>query len=423
MDVVAPLAVIFVLGMIILGACAQRAGDADSTWLRNVLFAAFILRVGAATMFATIPATRVFHDDAEGYERLGMAVASGWHGLSPRLHMMEEWPQNYGYYYFCAYLYYIGNACRVLPSYVNSLMGSVTVFLVYRLARQFFHQVVARRAALLVAFVPSMILWSSVALKDTAMTFCIVLSLSGCVALKRRFTFWTFVGMLLPVIAVQPLRFYMLYFLSFAIFLSLFIDRGARVLTAVPKQIAFLFIAVGVLALVGFSGRVSSGLEIFDLEKVSVFRKGMATTANSGFGQEADTSTAGGALAYLPKGAAYLLLSPFPWQFTSLRAGLAAPEMFVWWALIPSLIRGVRFAIKKRFAECSPLLLFSVTLTGAYSLVHGNVGSGFRQRAQIFVFLFIFAALGQYVKLCRNRGIDEEVLLTGLDGASPQSSG
>ena len=46
-----------------------------------------------------------------------------------------------------------------------------------------------------------------------------------------------------------------------------------------------------------------------------------------------------------------------------------------------------------------------------YSLVHGNVGAAFRQRAQIFVLLFIFASLGTYVKTCRRRGIDSNLLL------------
>jgi hypothetical protein len=42
----------------------------------------------------------------------------------------------------------------------------------------------------------------------------------------------------------------------------------------------------------------------------------------------------------------------------------------------------------------------------AYSLVHGNVGSGFRQRSQVFVFLFMFTALGWFQKKCTEAGID-----------------
>jgi hypothetical protein len=79
--------------------------------------------------------------------------------------------------------------------------------------------------------------------------------------------------------------------------------------------------------------------------------------------------------------------------------------------MIPSLIRGVRFAIRRRFGQVSPVLFFAMLLSMAYSLVHGNVGSGFRQRAQVFVFLFIFSGLGWYEKRCRLAGIDTANLL------------
>jgi hypothetical protein len=43
--------------------------------------------------------------------------------------------------------------------------------------------------------------------------------------------------------------------------------------------------------------------------------------------------------------------------------------------------------------------------------MHGNVGSAFRQRAQIFIFLFIFSAAGMYMKKCARAGISNELLL------------
>ena len=105
-----------------------------------------------------------------------------------------------------------------------------------------------------------------------------------------------------------------------------------------------------------------------------------------------------------------LLLAPFPWQFTSLRASFSAPEMLVWWMLFPSLIGGLVFAIRRRFTKVAPLVIFTATLTAAYGLMQGNVGSAFRQRAQIFIVLFIFTALGWYRRKCRRAGIDESVL-------------
>ena len=130
-----------------------------------------------------------------------------------------------------------------------------------------------------------------------------------------------------------------------------------------------------------------------------------------GLQPEVDVSTPSG-VAVPPGGMSVLLLGPFPWQLTSLRAAMAMPEVILWWFMFPSMIRGLRFLIRQRFSSSSPLVIFSITLTCAYSLVHGNVGSGFRQRTQVFVFLFIFAALGWYQKRCRQADLSDQLLLT-----------
>jgi hypothetical protein len=173
---------------------------------------------------------------------------------------------------------------------------------------------------------------------------------------------------------------------------------------------------------IGLSGRFSEGVSTLSLESVSRFRHGMATTAESGFDADADISTPGGALKFLPIGLSELLLGPYPWQFTSLRSSFAAPEMIYWWLLFPSLLSGLWWAIRKRFAEASPLVLFAAILSCAYALMHGNVGSGFRQRAQIFVILFIFASFGQLKRRAEKLGIDPNLLLAAPPTAPPTAS-
>lgn len=42
----------------------------------------------------------------------------------------------------------------------------------------------------------------------------------------------------------------------------------------------------------------------------------------------------------------------------------------------------------------SPILIFTLMLTFAYSVFQGNVGTAYRQRAQLLVFYFIFVAVG-----------------------------
>src|SRR5437868_2397528 len=68
--------------------------------------------------------------------------------------------------------------------------------------------------------------------------------------------------------------------------------------------------------------------------------------------------------------------------------------MFVWWASFPLLVMGIWFTIKYRMRQALPILIFTVMLTLAYSIFQGNVGTAYRQRTQIQVFLFMFASVG-----------------------------
>src|SRR5712664_1587859 len=68
--------------------------------------------------------------------------------------------------------------------------------------------------------------------------------------------------------------------------------------------------------------------------------------------------------------------------------------MIVWWGSFPMLVLGLWFSIKYRLRQISPILVFSVMLSLAYSVFQGNVGTAYRQRAQVLVFYFIFVAVG-----------------------------
>lgn len=411
MEVIYPTTLFFIIGMTVIAICSLLVPPDERAWLTRTLILALMARLAAATLFAAVPETRLFHEDASGYEFLGRGLALSWQGRLPPMNLAEQMHQNYGWPYVAGALYYVFGQFSSLAPCFNCVVGAGTVFLVYYLARQFFHVLVARRAALLTAFVPSMILWSAVAIKDALMALLILIGLLSCVAIKRRFSMPAILGIVGSLLAMQPIRFYMIYFLGFAIVTSLFVERGMGLLSGVYKQVMVVALFAGLLAMAGMAGRTQAGFDSLSLERVSQFRHGMATTANSGFQADADVSTPARAILFLPLGVSELLLGPFPWQFGSLRALMAAPETIYWWTLFPSMLSGMWWMFRKRFGRTSALLLFAVTMTLAYSLVHGNVGSGFRQRAQIFIILFIFASLGVYRRRCRRAGLDPDLLL------------
>lgn len=415
MDNVIPFIVFGVLGCACIYIGVRTLTHDERGWMFNLLMLGFALRMITATVFAVVPETRIFHDDAAGYEITGQRLAAEFVRNGLRLPPSDQ--LNQGFYYFSGYIYYVFGQFTPNLSYFSGIVGTMTGFAIYQLARKSFHKKVARLAAGLVVITPSMILWSSMATKDAFVSLLIVISLTSCVGLRQGWTPTRVAGTVVPLLMLQPIRFYIIYFVIFAVLASFLLDRGSQLLTGIYKQFIIAGVILLLLVVTGLAGRASESAEILSFERASSFRHGMATSGASGFSEDVDVSTPGKALLFMPIGFANLMFSPFPWQYTSLRALLAAPETFVWWFFVPSLLRGLRFTFRNRFSQLSPLLLFSGALTSAYSLVHGNIGSGFRQRTQIFVFLFIFVAVGYFQARCRRVGIDERHLLASEPGA------
>jgi hypothetical protein len=165
--------------------------------------------------------------------------------------------------------------------------------------------------------------------------------------------------------------------------------------TSFVRQFSAVILLGLALTYVGVTRSAATSFERYgNLQEVQRSRNDQAVSADSGFGKDADVSSTSGALSTIPLGVIYLLFAPFPWQITSLRQSITLPEMVIWWASFPMLILGMWFAIKYRLRMISPVLIFTVMLTLAYSVVQGNVGTAYRQRAQLLVFYFIFVAVG-----------------------------
>ncbi|HEX8184623.1 MAG TPA: hypothetical protein VF747_07720, partial [Blastocatellia bacterium] len=96
----------------------------------------------------------------------------------------------------------------------------------------------------------------------------------------------------------------------------------------------------------------------------------------------------------LPIGVLYVLFAPFPWMINNLRQLITLPELIIWWALVPMMMRGYWHAIRHRLRESFVICVFILSLTLAYALYQSNAGTAYRHRAQLYVFFFIFIAIG-----------------------------
>jgi hypothetical protein len=227
---------------------------------------------------------------------------------------------------------------------------------------------------------------------------------------------------MLALYGLFTLRFYVFYMTAAAVGGAFLIGMRSQTTRSVARQFAIVAAMGLALTYLGVLRGAGAQMEVYgDLEAVQRSRADLATSANSGFAQDVDVSTTSGALSAIPIGLIYLLFAPFPWQLANLRQSITLPEMLVWWASFPMLVLGVWFTVKYRMRQALPILIFTTMLTLAYSIFQGNVGTAYRQRAQLLVFYFIFVSVG--VVLIRERRENQRQLREQARAAESEAAG
>ncbi|MEO8074357.1 MAG: glycosyltransferase family 39 protein [Acidobacteriota bacterium] len=274
------------------------------------------------------------------------------------------------------------------------VLGAATVPMIYSCARKIFNnRRVGQISALLVALYPAFIVWTGQLLKDGLIIFLLVLAMTMVLLLQEKFRY-TYVFLLtFSLLGIISLRFYIFYMVALAIVGAFIVGTSNSPQSIMRRVGALVIIGIG-LTYFGVIKNAGSEIDEFaNLDRIERSRSNLARSADSGFGENLDVSTIGGALAALPIGFTYLMFAPFPWEMSNFRQAIALPEVLVWWASIPFLIGGLIYTIRHRLRKAIPVLIFSLMLTIAYSLFQGNVGTAYRQRTQIQVFLFMFIAV------------------------------
>lgn len=100
--------------------------------------------------------------------------------------------------------------------------------------------------------------------------------------------------------------------------------------------------------------------------------------------------------AFLPIGAAYFALTPFPWQVVNVMAVIAVLQnLFLWYPILLLSVVGFRDAIHVEDGAKMMLPLVGFGLAGifGYGLVEGNIGPAMRHRSQFQFVFFILAGI------------------------------
>jgi hypothetical protein len=392
---------------------------AEAAFLARVYAATLMCRVALAVLLNRFAADSAFAagfwGDSGTYDAGGYTLARYWRGESATTSLTQAL-SGYGYVYLIAGLYYVFGRNRLLVQLLNCTTGAVTMVAVYAIAARLFGRPVARWVALFMAFFPQMLFWSAGMYKDPTILLCIAVCMYAVIRLKDGFSL-TFVLLFLgAALGLLTLRFYVFYFVvTAAVGTFAFGGRGRFAGRLVSCAVLIAGLA-GAFKLGVRQDALEAQASYMTLNQVQVTRADQAMWGNSAYGAEYDVTTPSGALRALPVGLVYLLFAPFPWAVGSTRQLMAVPETVVWYALMPAFARGFVWAVRHRLRDVLPIVAFMVTLTLAYALMQGNVGTAYRQRTQVTMFFFVFMAVG-LIERRRRRGAGE---VAGDLGDSPR---
>jgi hypothetical protein len=370
----------------------------DRDFLVRMFIGALCVRYLLAFIIYYTGSEEFFGADAGTYDAFGNELCRTWQGLadadSPWVQRITSYKRSgWGMYYFVAGVYYVVGRNPFAAQLLCATLGAVSCVAMYKMCLLVeTGRRTARITSLIIAFSPSMVLWSSQLLKDPlivlALCFCAVYALK----LQDRVNASNLALLFLSMFCLYSLRHYAAYIMFIAIAGSMIIrPKQADPIRVLQGSLLVFVLGFAFVYYFGAADVVQSEL---DLQRIQAGRVWSAKTATSGFGGDVDITDARAAITFLPVGLIYVLFAPFPWMMTNLRQLITLPEMIFWWALAPVMFKGFYFAVKKHFRKYATICLFTVGLLVAYALYQSNVGTAYRHRAQIYVFFVIFIGLG-----------------------------
>ena len=375
--------------------CVFDHDPRDAAFLQLVFVASLLVRVAVAVgTFAFLPYGYAAPDEV-GY------VASA-RGLLASGHLsLAQVVNGEGWQYFNLLLFHLFGVDPLLPRLCNCLVGAFTPIVCFGLARSLGAGSGARWSALLAGGLPSLVLWSSLNLKDAAVWLLVLVGLLIAIRLQDSFRWWYLPVLLITLVLLEPFRRYADQALAIAVGVSLVVSLSGLGLFASRDRFArglgLVFVVMaGALVVVAyhFPNLGESLYRSAGLVQLATLRHDFAVGAQSAINPDPGLGTLRGALAFLPGGLRDFMLRPFPWEQGSRLLEVTRGEVFVYYASLACSALGIAYGLKVSAARALPPIVFLVITVIGYSLVIANVGTIYREREQLVVVMLAFVGLG-----------------------------
>jgi len=394
------LSMVVVSVLALVGIALIRRLDMDVDFLIAVFVGGLLARLFLGGIIFYFDLFDFFGPDAKGYDEIGFLLSQGWNGTvtdSTEVLLLRMSGAGWGMNYLVGGLYYTFGRSILLGQSFCAVFGAAIAPLIYFCAFNIFeNRRVARYSAVLIAFFPSFVVWTAQFLKDGLIIFFIVLAITSVIELQKRFNLVSVLLIAVSLGGILSLRFYIFYLVCAAVVGCFVLGQKATQVSIVGRMGALLLLGV-LLTYFSVLQTATDDLDKFgNLDRIEISRLGASMGSGSGYIDRESVQLDGpiGLITAIPVGLLYLLLAPFPWQAINFRQATTIPETLLWWSVLPLAVWGLWFTIRYRARKAIPTLIFTILLTLVYSVYQGNVGTAYRQRTQIQVFLFMFVAVG-----------------------------
>jgi hypothetical protein len=374
--------------------------SSDRAFLWRLCISAWLFRLLIIVLYALTDAIERFNLslDHRRYDNEGIWVMNA---MNYGDFALKSWIDD-GWFQFVGLIYFLLWPSPVLIQLINITLSVVTVIPLFLMIRELTADVrVQRFYAILIAFFPSIMFWSTLMLKDPAAILAVALVIYGVFVLRQRFSLWPLLGLLAGLVIFIGTRTYLfivIVMLMPAAFLLF--PAGKR---QIPWRIIILPALIGLLPMAIGYGYFASGefqqSMYFDIDYINAVRGSMSTGSGALFDDGGHTWGRGiGSDIWLAVTTLFAIFVPVnPFELANVRQLAALPFVLVMFYLFPFLVRGVRYLWAQR-SLTTPIMIFATGVLAVYIGGTSNTGALFRWTAQVMPYFLLAISFAAFAR-------------------------
>lgn len=401
-----------------------RKSEAERRFLVTLFISAFVLRVifslllmGGATFSGhtlnyachTAPdyTTPYVFDDSGYYTLRGQFISMHLQGLPLNKKTISDfitiaYGAN-GFNYILAAYFTLFGWSPFSSRFINCFFGSLTAIIVYFMVKSAYgSEKIARLAAILTAFFPSLFLWSTVNLKEPVFMFVVCVMLWAMIMFQKSGKISYLCVAALSLFLQDFIRPGYREFIYLSIALLLFYLVLVAVVHLVERR-RYLFIVCVLLGLcvLSFMLRVKLA-HIYDglVNRAVIAQRGALSLPGIHYQSAPDhvlaTGKAGpiGFMAMFVKSWLHFIFEPLPWQIKSKSLLMVLPETYLVYLMMPFAALGIAVSLRHKLKESFMLWGYYLFIGSIIAIISANIGTMLRLRGLVIPLFLIFVSVG-----------------------------